>query len=179
MQKFSKVQIRLHWITFFLLIISYASIELRGLFDKPSLPYMIMRGLHYNTSILVFIMMAIRLVLRKIYPEPQIIPQPPHWQHLIAKAMYFTLYSLFFILPILGVLVMAAGGKSWLLFGVINIEPFIEQDIDLRSIIKEWHILLAQIGYGLIAIHALAALYHHYIVKDNALLIMMPDKKEK
>ncbi|MGL5336042.1 MAG: cytochrome b [Enterovibrio sp.] len=179
MQKFSKAQISLHWITLFLLIISYTSIELRGLFDKSSLSYMIMRGLHYNASVLVFVIMIIRLVLRRIYPEPKIIPEPPHWQHIIAKAMYFALYSLFLILPILGTLIMASGGKSWLLFGVFNIEPFIETDIDLRSVIKEWHILLANIGYGLIAIHALAALYHHYIIKDNALIIMMPNKKEK
>jgi cytochrome b561 len=38
-------------------------------------------------------------------------------------------------------------------------------------------VLIAEAGYWLIGIHTVAALYHHYVVRDNALLIMKPERK--
>jgi superoxide oxidase len=35
-------------------------------------------------------------------------------------------------------------------------------------------VLIATIGYWLIGLHALAGIYHHYVVRDNTLLRMMP-----
>lgn len=37
--------------------------------------------------------------------------------------------------------------------------------------------VLANLGYALIAMHTAAALFHHYVIRDNALLLMMPQKK--
>jgi cytochrome b561 len=37
-----------------------------------------------------------------------------------------------------------------------------------------WHKTLAAFGYWLIGLHAAAALFHHYLVKDNALVRMLP-----
>lgn len=42
MQRFSKIQISLHWLTLLLIIIAYVSIEFRGLFEKNSAPYLLM-----------------------------------------------------------------------------------------------------------------------------------------
>jgi cytochrome b561 len=39
---------------------------------------------------------------------------------------------------------------------------------------KEIHEVLGTVGYFLIALHASAALYHHYFVRDNTLRRMVP-----
>jgi len=39
------------------------------------------------------------------------------------------------------------------------------------------HTTVGEIGYYVIALHAAAALFHHYIVKDNTLRRMLPSKK--
>jgi len=36
--------------------------------------------------------------------------------------------------------------------------------------------LIQVVGYWLIGLHALAGFYHHYVVRDNTLLRMMPKR---
>jgi cytochrome b561 len=38
----------------------------------------------------------------------------------------------------------------------------------------DWHETLAPLGYWLIGLHAVAALFHHYFLKDDTLRRMMP-----
>jgi len=44
----------------------------------------------------------------------------------------------------------------------------------LSEQVKELHETVATIGYFLIGLHALAALYHHYVRKDDTLRRMLP-----
>ncbi|MDR2154682.1 MAG: cytochrome b/b6 domain-containing protein, partial [Burkholderiaceae bacterium] len=50
-------------------------------------------------------------------------------------------------------------------------------DKALGKQIKEVHETVATIGYGLIGLHAAAALFHHYVMRDNTLLRMLPARK--
>lgn len=178
MQRFSKIQISLHWLTLLLIIIAYVSIEFRGLFEKNSAPYLLMRETHYNAGVLVWIIMLVRLGLRHILPDPPIVPTPPRWQHLMARLMYLALYLWFLAIPLLGVAMMAYGGKTWSFLGM-TITPWVTPDPATKSLLKEWHEVLANIGYALIGLHTAAALFHHYVIRDNALLLMMPHKKTR
>ena len=42
---------------------------------------------------------------------------------------------------------------------------------------QELHETLANIGYALIALHAVAAIYHHHVLKDNTLTNMLPERR--
>ncbi len=48
MNRFSKTQIYLHWITLLFVAITYAAMELRGWFPKGSSTYLLMRETHYG-----------------------------------------------------------------------------------------------------------------------------------
>src|SRR5690606_15530815 len=70
--------------------------------------------------------------------------------------------------PLLGWLTLSAEGTAISFFGVpvpaligVN-EPFAERT-------EELHETLATAGYFLIGAHALAALFHHYVQRDNTL----------
>lgn len=65
------------------------------------------------------------------------------------------------------------GGKEWYLFGLPMPFADVADRPQARTIIG-WHKTLASFGYWLIGLHAAAALFHHYIVKDNALVRMLP-----
>ncbi|MGC9862301.1 cytochrome b, partial [Escherichia coli] len=79
-------------------------------------------------------------------------------------------------LPLLGIALMAYSGKSWSFLGC-NVSPFVTPNSEIKALIKNIHETWANIGYFLIAAHAGAALFHHYIQKDNTLLRMMPRRK--
>ena len=44
----------------------------------------------------------------------------------------------------------------------------------LAHTLEDVHEAIANAGYALIALHAAAALFHHYLVRDNTLRLMVP-----
>ncbi|WP_446909870.1 cytochrome b/b6 domain-containing protein, partial [Klebsiella pneumoniae] len=85
-------------------------------------------------------------------------------------------YLLFIALPLIGMVMMYWRGNPWYAFGLTM--PYAPQSdferVDTLKAIHEW---LANAGYFVIGLHALAALLHHYWWKDNTLLRMMPRKR--
>ncbi|MEH4236352.1 cytochrome b/b6 domain-containing protein, partial [Escherichia coli] len=64
-----------------------------------------------------------------------------------------------------------------LIYSTKPVSPFVTPNSEIKALIKNIHETWANIGYFLIAAHAGAALFHHYIQKDNTLLRMMPRRK--
>jgi cytochrome b561 len=79
-------------------------------------------------------------------------------------------------MPVLGWLVLSASGKPIPFFGV-ELPALLAQNKDLASQLKEVHETMGTIGYFLIGLHAVAALFHHYIVRDNTLVRMLPVRR--
>ena len=104
-----------------------------------------------------------------------IVPAPPQWQSLLATLMHFALYALMIGMPIAGWLIVSAEGHSVMFYGM-ELPPLIGEDKALAKTIEGWHVLFGKIGYWLIGLHALAGLYHHYVVRDNTLVRMLPRK---
>ena len=52
-------------------------------------------------------------------------------------------------------------------------------DKALADSIEDLHKTIGELGYYLIGLHALAALFHHYFVKDNTLLRMLPERRDR
>nr|WP_274539623.1 cytochrome b/b6 domain-containing protein [Escherichia coli] len=69
------------------------------------------------------------------------------------------------------------GNSVFLMLHGFNVSPFVTPNSEIKALIKNIHETWANIGYFLIAAHAGAALFHHYIQKDNTLLRMMPRRK--
>lgn len=67
----------------------------------------------------------------------------------------------------------AANGSRLVLRWPVAAEP----DEDFADTLADYHELIARLGYLVLALHAAAALFHHYVWKDNTLLRMMPSKR--
>ncbi|RLM09346.1 cytochrome B [Gibbsiella quercinecans] len=174
--RYAPVQIRLHWWVFILLVITCATIELRTMAEIGTGPWYVLVVTHFSCGVAVFFLMIFRLILRHRYPTPAIVPPPPKWQAAAASTAHILIYLLLFTLPILGVYSRYIGGREWFLFGIPM--PFAEPaDRGAARAVIGWHKTLANLGYWLIGLHAAAALFHHYLVKDNTLLRMMPFRK--
>ena len=46
--------------------------------------------------------------------------------------------------------------------------------LSLADQLDDFHKMIGEIGYYLIGLHTISALFHHYIQKDNTLLRMLP-----
>lgn len=163
--------VALHWLTLLLLAAVYASMELRGLFARGSQARDLVVASHYFLGIAVFALTWLRLLVRLVAPAPPIRPRPPAWQSLAAAATTLALYALLLAMPVLGYLLLNAEGTAphllgWELPRLIAAQPALAESLEA------WHEGVATAGYWLVGVHALAALYHHYVRHDDTLLRM-------
>lgn len=173
--RYSKPLIILHWLMLVLMVITYATIELRELFPKGTEPREFMKSLHFMFGLTVLLSVSFRLYFRLNSTSPAITPAPNLITHRIAQAMHFTLYLLMIGMPIAGWLILSTAGKPIPFFG-LELPSLIAENKELSKSIKELHETVGSLGYFLIGIHTVAALFHHYVVKDNTLKRMMLPK---
>lgn len=82
--------------------------------------------------------------------------------------MHWALYLFMIAMPILGWLTTSAKGHQVMFYG-FDLPLLVQEDKALAKQFQGWHELLGSIGYWLIGLHALAGLYHHYVMRDNTL----------
>ena len=170
---YTRAQNFMHWLTLLMVILTYMAMLLKNSVPEDVAP--LMKTLHFNFGLSVFVLMLARLGLRQVYASPPITPPLAKWQRLGVATFHWLLYLLFLMLPVLGVLTLTYGGKQWVLLGW-QVPQWVEPDLTLRRAIKNTHEVLANAGYFIVTLHALAALYHHYLRRDDTLRRMMPGK---
>lgn len=170
---YNRWSIALHWAMLGLFVLVYALIELRVLFEKGSEPRETMKSLHFMFGLLVFGLVWVRLFLRTVTHRPPIVPAEAAWQRLASGLVQGLLYVFMIGMPLAGWVVLSAAGKPIPFFG-LELPALVGQDKALASQVVELHETVGTIGYWLIGLHALAALAHHYLWKDNTLRRMLP-----
>ncbi|OMQ24806.1 cytochrome b561 [Serratia oryzae] len=174
-QKFSPSQILFHWLIFILIVLTYATMELKGVAPKGSDAREWIKTLHYTLGVSVMILMLVRILLKVTHKNPDIIPTPPRWQITLSKAVHGILYLMFISLPLLGGLSLYYGNVEWSFFSYTMPVSY-EQNRNLQHTLKEIHEFIASAGYFIIGFHSLAAIFHHYVMRDNTLMRMLPWK---
>lgn len=167
----------MHWLMLLLLIGVYACINLADVFPKGSDARAALKTWHFMLGLSVFVLVAMRVGIRFFSgPAPQIKPSMPDWQRHLASGFHIALYLFMIIMPLLGWLVLSAAGKPIPFFG-LELPALIGPDKALSRSIKEIHETIGTVGYYLIGLHAVAALFHHYVKRDNTLRRMLPQRR--
>jgi cytochrome b561 len=99
----------------------------------------------------------------------------PRWQGLAAHAAHWGLYALIFGVTLSG---WALTGTLRTpvpidLFGVIPVPQLTSAGSGGHEFLEEAHELLANVLIALVAVHVVAALYHHFVLRDGVLLRML------
>jgi cytochrome b561 len=171
-QTYSRNLILIHWGVALLIAAAFATIELRELFEKGSVPREGLKSVHFYLGITILALVLVRLFVRAREQAPAITPPPPSWQIGMSHLLHTVLYGFMLVMPILGWLTMSAAGKP-IPFGL---PALVAESKDAAGWYKELHHLLGQIFYIVIGLHVVAALVHHLALKDNTLKRMMPNR---
>ncbi len=174
--RYGTVSIALHWLMLLLLAAVYACIELRVLFPKGSDPREAIKALHFMLGLSVLGLVAVRLLFRWCAPTPRIQPEPPRWRRVSAGTMHAALYVLMIGMPLLGWLTLSAEGKVIPFFG-FELPALVGKDKAQADLFEEIHETAGLVGYYLIGLHAAAALFGHYFMRDNTLIRMLPSRR--
>ena len=162
----------LHWLIVALVIAQFAIA-----WTMPDIP----RGrppeglvnLHLSVGATILIVMLIRLAWRLLHGAPASIVAPP-WQRTAACTVHTLLYVLLIGSPLAGW--AWASSKSWpvTLFGLATLPPLVPADWPYRWVASTIHANVAWAILGLVGLHALAALWHHVVQRDDVLRRMLP-----
>lgn len=174
-ERHGSLSIGLHWLMLLLLIAVYVCIDLREFFPKGSEPREALKTWHFMLGLSVFVLVWLRLLSNLTGPTPRIEPDPPKWQKRSAWLMHVALYVLMIGMPLAGWLILSAEGKPIPFFG-LHLPALIHESKNMAELIKEVHETGGTVGYFLIGLHAAAALFHHYVVRDNTLRRMLPSR---
>ncbi|BBP46584.1 cytochrome b561 [Thiosulfatimonas sediminis] len=170
-QHYGWLSISLHWLMALLILAAFASIEMRGLFEKGSETRDLIKHIHFMLGLSILALVLIRLSLRLFQTQPVTLSAEPSQQKL-SKIMHWTLYVFMLFMPILGWLTISAEGKQLLIFGT-QLPQLVMENHDLAEFFEESHEILGQFGYLLIGLHALAGILHHYLWHDATLMRML------
>jgi superoxide oxidase len=172
-QRYSSLSIFLHWIMVALITAVYACMLLREYVPRGSDLREGLKTWHFMLGLLVLALIIVRIFARLVGRSSRRAPAPPPWQAWLAKTTHLALYAFMVAMPIAGWLILSASGKVIPWFG-LELPALTGPSQALAGQVKEVHETVGTIGYFLIGFHALAALYHHYVARDDVLRRMMP-----
>jgi cytochrome b561 len=128
---------------------------------------------HYTLGLSVFVLVWIRIAARLIWPAPAEVEHG--WRNALSKVIHGALYVLMIAMPVVGWLILSAEGDAIQFFG-IGLPPLVGVNHGLAKGLEEVHELGGNIGYGLVGLHAAAALFHHYVLRDGLMTRMLPGR---
>jgi cytochrome b561 len=172
--RYPAAMIRLHWLTFLLVVLAYIFMEFREIFPRGSDGRNFMKAAHYSVGLTILGLTLARLVLKATgNPAPAITPSPAAWQAMGAKIGHVLIYVFLLVMPIIGWAALSADGHAVIFYG-LEIPGLLGPDKILSGELEEVHETIGKIGYVLLGGHALMAILHHTVVKDTTLIRMMP-----
>jgi cytochrome b561 len=129
---------------------------------------------HKWTGVTIFVLVALRLLWRLYRPAPPLPAHMPAWQKQAAHASHVLLYTLMLATPVVGYLQSSAAGYQVVWFGVLPLPMPLAKDKELAHLLMTIHACCAFSLLGLVVLHALAAVKHHVIDRDDVLVRMLP-----
>lgn len=165
----------MHWLTALFLAIAAALILIRDEVDGRSLRLWLLEG-HRHFGLFVLLLFLARVAFRFRVGK---LPSEGNTSALIrlaAGTTHMALYALLLIQPLLGWTLSSAEGKPVHFFG-ITLPALVASDEDLADTLTVWHQDVAWVLLALITLHIGAALWHHFVLRDRTLRMMLPERR--
>ena len=137
-------------------------------------------SLHKATGIVILAMAILRVLWRLSNAVPALPETLKKWQATSARLVHFGLYAILFVMPLSGWGLSSAAGYPVSVYGLFTVPNLMEKNDELKELLEDIHGVGANALLFLLAAHVGAALYHHFILKDNTLRRMWfscPNKK--
>ncbi|WP_150290224.1 cytochrome b [Sphingobium estronivorans] len=170
MDRYNSLARTLHWILailiLFNLVLGFAHEALPK--DWKVMP------VHKSVGLTVMALTIGRVLWRFTRKAPPLPAAMPAWEKGAAHATHFAFYAFMLVMPLTGWIMSSAGSRPLNWFFLFDVPKFAVSKGDaIVGISGETHEILAFVWAALIVVHVLAALRHHFILKDSVLRRMI------
>lgn len=129
-------------------------------------------GIHKSVGLIVLGLIPLRLLWYIKNTLPELPSDLPRWQLAASKGMYHALYLMMVVLPVTGLSMSLYGGYPVGFFQFFTIAAF-EKAPGIAGTMKWVHETGGYVLAAFVSVHILAALYHHFVRRDNILKRML------
>ncbi len=172
-RRYSPVAKWLHWVILILVLMQFGIAILMPDIGPHTVSGTLI-NLHFSVGVLILILMAIRFAHRLLHPVPLDMPHSPAWERWAAYAMHRAFYFILLVGPFLGWASASAHRLPVDVFGIISLPAIAAPRVRWALTAGDIRIYMMWTLAALIALHAAAALYHHYVRRDRVLQRMLP-----
>lgn len=169
--RYDAFAITLHWLVAFLVVTQFLLAEFWGFAAPPIRHSMI--AAHMSFGILLTAVLLIRIAWR-LTPGHRVRDAVEGWVEYASKGVHYLLYGLLVVQVALGFVLRWSGNEAMSFFGLLIPPPFAPFSKPAHELVGEAH---NWIGWTIIILaggHAGAALFHHFVLRDNVLWRMLP-----
>jgi cytochrome b561 len=161
--------IAFHWIMFGLLVVVGVLGLLHDSWRKETQSFWI--NIHALIGMSLWLVLLPRFAYRLRHPPPALPEGSGALSRRLSSPVHLTLYALMFIVPIIGFVTFAYHGRV-LNFGAFELNLGIKKNRAISGPTEDIHGYLAYALFALAGLHALAALWHRFILRDGILARM-------
>lgn len=162
-----------HWVIVALIITQFVLINIeQGL--PLGLAKLAALARHKSVGITILGLAVLRLLWRWMNPAPPLPNTLKPYERVLAHVTHYGLYVLLFAMPLTGWMMSSARSfpVSW--FNLVQLPDLVAPNRSLYETLHETHEVLAWVLVALATLHVLAALKHHFVLKDDTLRRMLP-----
>lgn len=134
----------------------------------------ILLNLHKLIGLTILILVTLRLIWTTTNIHPAFPDKMPLFEKILSKAVHLLLYVCMFGMPLSGWAMATSFGFAPHIGNMKFLMPGIEINKSFGELLKDIHGTIAYILIVCICLHAVGALKHHFINKDNVLKRMLP-----
>ena len=138
--------------------------------------YHVLVSIHRPLGIAILILVIVRFVNRLVNPPPPFPATMSGAERLAATASELVMYSLMFVLPLVGWGMLSAARYPVVLFGSVHLPFILPPSARLYSFLRSVHTVFAYAFALTFLAHLGAILFHTPIVRDGILTRMAPWK---
>lgn len=177
-QRYDGMTLALHWITAASVIFLFASAHIWEWLERGTPLRKGLQSVHISCGIVLALVMVVRPLWRLFsqrsprYAMPDAALSRP--TKFLSHCVHGALYLLLFTQIVLGFMFRWAQQEPFHFFGLFDLSGLVHVDPLLKHALGELHNNVAWALIILAAFHALAALFHHYFLRDNVLRRMLP-----
>ncbi len=135
--------------------------------------------LHKSVGLVVLVLAVLRIGWRLTHRAPRLPATLKPYEKGLAHASHLALYLLILAMPLSGWLMVSAselahGMLPTRFFDLFTVPNLLAADEAAEATLGQVHTVLAFAAIAVLVLHVGAALKHHFVLKDNVLLRMLP-----
>ena len=166
-----------HWLTVLLVLALYGLSQAWGWVPRgPGRHGLILW--HISLGVLLTAVVVLRILWRA-GPGRRVLPASTGWVERAAQGMHYLLYVLLLAQIVLGFLFRWSDNVAVSFFGLFDIPPVTSFSKQQHHLVAQLHNWTAYLILGFAGLHAAAALVHHFVLRDDVLVRMLPGRRAR